>query len=100
MARQTGRQPRGNKAGEPGDVKTTTVDDKPLRPAQCRAYMRQTLATEFRTIVDGLVKGARSGSCQHVKLATELLEPKPRAKRKQTGRRTVTRWLDEMERGL
>ncbi len=62
--------------------------------------MRRTLAREFRGIVDGFVEGAKSGSCQHVKLATELLEPRRRAKREKaapTGRAVLAKWLDEVE---
>ncbi len=73
---------------------------KPTRPGQCRAYMRQALTQEFEGIVKGFVEGAKSGSCQHVKLATELLEPRPRVKQEKTGRRTILRWVDEMERGV
>ena len=80
--------------------KVVAAETTPLRPGQCRAYMRRTLATEFRGIVEGFVKGAKSGSCQHVKLATELLEPRPRAKKSQSGRRTLERWLDEIERNV
>ena len=78
---------------------TETKENKPLRPSQCRGYMRRKLAQEFGGIVDGFIKGAKSGSCPHVKLATELLEPRPRHRVK-SGRRTIARWLDEMERGI
>jgi hypothetical protein len=46
-----------------------------MQPAGCRAYMRRTLATEFAGIVEGFVEAAKTGSCPHVKLATELLRP-------------------------
>ena len=69
----------------------------PLRPAQCRAYMRKELAREFRGIVDGFVKGAKSGSCQHVKLATELLESKKRPDPMRSGRNTLKRLVRRME---
>lgn len=69
--------------------------EPPLRPSQCREYMRQTLAREFRGIVQGFVEGAKTGSCQHVKLAAELLERPPRA---HNGRRTVQRLLEKLER--
>ncbi len=82
------------------DATEPTVKEKPLRPAQCRAFMRNALASEFPAIVNGFVKGAKSGSCQHVKLATELLAPPRKAKQRQTGRRTLARWVDEMERGV
>ena len=72
------------------------VPEAPLRPSQCREYMRQTLAREFRGIVQGFVEGARTGSCQHVKLAAELLErPERRSSR---GKGTVQRLLEKLER--
>ncbi len=90
------------KAGDVTDGASAgkTAEGKPLRPAQCRAYMRRALAKNFEGIVKGFIKGAESGSCPHVKLATELLESKPRAVRPRSGRRTIERWIDEMERGV
>lgn len=112
-ATQTARKSSGRQRSAPatkrGAVRRTAAkpaqdtlaDEGPaLRPAQCRAYMRRTLASEFKGIVAGFVKGAKAGSCQHVKLATELLEPRPKAKRSQSGRRTLERWLDELDRGV
>ena len=67
----------------------------PLRPSQCRAYMRRELAREFRGIVEGFVDGAKKGSCQHVKLATELVGTPERRQRR--GKSTVRRLIEEME---
>ncbi len=89
-----------NNAGEPVTDGESPARQKRLRPAQCRAYMRRTLAHEFHGIVEGFIKGAKSGSCPHVKLATELLEPPPRKKRVRSGRRTLERWVREMEGGV
>lgn len=67
----------------------------PLRPSQCRAYMRRELAREFRGIVKGFVDGAKKGSCQHVKLATELVgAPERKPKR---GKSVIRELIDEME---
>ncbi len=88
------------KAAEKAAPLETGTTAKPLRPGQCRAYMRQALAREFDGIVKGFVESAKSGSCPHVKLATELLEPRPRVKPEKSGRRTILRWVDEMERGV
>ena len=67
----------------------------PLRPSQCRAYMRRELAREFRGIVQGFVDGAKKGSCQHVKLATELVgAPERKPKR---GKSVVQRLIDDLE---
>jgi hypothetical protein len=79
------------KANEDGLV---TGPKKPLRPAQCRAYMRRTLAREFPSIVQGFVEGAKKGSCQHVKLATELLE-EPARRRVRAQKGTVTQLLEK-----
>lgn len=49
--------------------------EKPLRPRQCHKFLQKTLASEFRTIVAGFVSEAQKGSCAHMKLAVELLEP-------------------------
>ena len=64
--------------------------EMPLKPSQCRAYMRRELAREFRGIVRGFVDGAKKGSCQHVKLAAELLAtPKRQRRRKDAADRLV-----------
>lgn len=71
--------------------------EPPLRPGQCRAHMREVLAAEFREIVKGFVEGAKSGSCQHVKLATELLETRKREPARPSGRSTLKRLIHRME---
>ena len=48
---------------------------KSRKPGECRTYLRKTLAEEFEGIVAGFVAAAKEGSCQHLKLATELLQP-------------------------
>lgn len=70
--------------------------ERPLKPGQCRAYMRRELAREFRGIVQGFVDGAKKGSCQHVKLATELVQPPKRNRRPKS---TVERLLEELGEG-
>ena len=67
---------------------------KPLRPSQCRSYMRRELAAKFPEIVKGFVKGAKAGSCAHVKLATELLAQPDRKPRRRKG--SAGRLLDEL----
>ncbi len=69
----------------------------PSRPSQCRTYMQKMLTREFQGIVEGFVKQAKSGSCQHVKLATELLEGKRKVERKRTGRSSLKRLIHQME---
>ncbi|MGI4827442.1 MAG: hypothetical protein ACRYFU_04515 [Janthinobacterium lividum] len=58
--------------------------------------MRQTLAREFRGIVQGFVEGAKTGSCQHVKLAAELMDRPARTKAR--GKQSIQRLLDRLER--
>ena len=70
--------------------------ERALRPTQCREYMRRTLAREYRAIVDGFVKQAKKGSCQHVKLATELLQKPEPGKRR--GKGTAVRLLEKLSR--
>ncbi len=65
-----------------------------LRPSQCRRYMRKRLAEEFRGIVQGFVEGARTGSCSHVKLVTELLAEPDRTRSRKKG--SATRMLEEL----
>lgn len=74
--------------------------EPPLRPSQCRAYMRRTLAREFRAIVDGFIEEAKTGSCQHVKLATELMKPvtKKSTGSKDGGKGMVQELLERLER--
>ena len=72
------------------------VEERPLRPNQCRAYLRNAVAKEFRGIVQGFVEGAKSGSCQHVKLATELVRTPER--KRVSGRGQVQRLVEQLER--
>lgn len=72
--------------------------EKTLTPGRCRAFMRRRLAEEFEGIVNGFIKSAKEGSCQHVKLTTELLEPRKRQAKKIESRGTLQRWVEEIER--
>jgi hypothetical protein len=53
----------------------TKAEKRLLAPAGCRAYMRRTLVKEFPEIVQGFVDAAKTGSCPHVKMVTELMRP-------------------------
>jgi hypothetical protein len=68
--------------------------EKPLKPSQCRSYMRRELAAKYPDIVAGFLKGAESGSCAHVKLAGELLEEPEKKPRQKKG--SATRLLEEL----
>jgi hypothetical protein len=69
---------------------------KYLRPSECRSFMRRTLAKEFQAIVDGFVEEAKKGSCQHVKLATELLKPIRKGPSRKKG--TATRYWEQLDK--
>jgi hypothetical protein len=68
-----------------------------LYPAGCREHLRKALAREFEEIAEGFVKAAKSGSVQHLKLATELLKPnrKGTTRRKSTAARILKEWAEE-----
>jgi hypothetical protein len=61
--------------GVKGGVALSKEETRLLAPAGCRAYMRKTLVKEFPEIVKGFVEAAKTGSCPHLKLATELMKP-------------------------
>jgi hypothetical protein len=69
---------------------------KYMRPSECRSHMRRTLAKEFQGIVDGFVEAAKSGSCPHVKLATELLKPIRTGASRKKG--TATRYWEQLDK--
>ena len=54
--------------------------ERPLRPSQCRTYLRKTVAAAYPEIVDGFVTQAKSGGCQHLKMATEVVESPKRTR--------------------
>jgi hypothetical protein len=71
-----------------------------LYPAGCREHLRKALAREFEEIAAGFVKAAKSGSVQHVKLATELLKPnrKGTTRKPSTVARILKEWAEEKRR--
>ena len=71
---------------------------EPLRSGECRKHLRATVAGAFRLIVAGFVEQAKSGSCQHLKMALEVLEPKKRAPSRQKGPAELM--LEEFDREL
>ena len=93
----TAKRQRPAGAAPEGTGESARAAERPLRPSQCREYMRRVLAREFRGIVQGFVQEARSGSCQHVKLATELVTTPPRRQVRRKG--TLATLIEEMERG-
>ncbi|MEO7027830.1 MAG: hypothetical protein ABI147_00310 [Acidobacteriaceae bacterium] len=72
--------------------------EKPLRPSQCRTHLRKTVAAAYRDIVAGFVGEAKSGSCQHLKMATEVVESKGRVRERSRGKGPAERMLEELER--
>jgi hypothetical protein len=73
-------------------------ESKPLRPRQCHKYLQKTLAGEFRAIVQGFIGEAQKGSCAHMKLAVELLEPPKDDGRRRKG--SAQRLLEELGEGF
>jgi len=69
-----------------------------LRPAQCRTYLRNLLAERFPVIADAFVKQAEAGSCQHLKLVTQLLEPPKKASRAKPRKGVLQLWHEQLER--
>jgi hypothetical protein len=59
--------------------------------------MQKVLTREFEDIVKGFVQEAKSGSCQHVRLAAELLECKKKSEPKSAGRSSFKRLVHQME---
>ena len=79
------------------DVQETAAE-KPLRPSQCRAHLRKTVAAAFRDIVTGFVDEAKRGSCQHLKMATEMVEPKKREEAASREKGPAELMLEELNR--
>jgi hypothetical protein len=71
------------------------VAEKPLKPHQCRNHLRKTVAGAYRDIVKGFVKEATSGSCQHLKMATEIVESRKRVKKSFRVRESAVELLSE-----
>jgi hypothetical protein len=85
---------------EVGQEIEITAPEKPLRPGQCKKHLQKTVAAAYREIVAGFVEQAKGGSCQHLKMATEVLES---AKRMRPGPRVKgpsELMLEELEREL
>lgn len=84
-----------DKAGS-GRQAAVEVSKRPAA-AGCRAYMRRRLVKEFPEIVQGFVEAAKTGSCAHVKLATELIRP-AKAGSKRTKKGPAVRFLEMLDR--
>lgn len=48
----------------------------------CRAYLQRELMRQYPEIVQGFLKEAKKGSCQHLKLVQEMLEMEKTAKKR------------------
>ena len=71
---------------------------KPLKPHECRNHLRKTVAAAYRDIVAGFVEEAKSGSCQHLKMATEVVESKKRVRKSSRPKSATEELLEELER--
>jgi hypothetical protein len=82
-----------------GAVMGVEVEDakKPLKPHQCRNHLRKTVAAAYRDIVAGFVKEATSGSCQHLKMATEVVESQKRVKKSLQPKGAAAQLLEDLE---
>lgn len=85
---------------EIGAREGAAITDKPVRPGQSGEYIRKTLSHHLPEILRGLIDGARHGSCPHVKLATDLLQPaqKPVKRKTHTLSRLLRKYQQEEKR--
>jgi hypothetical protein len=83
--------------GVTGGVTLSTEERKLLAPAGCRAYMRKTLVKEFPKIVQGFVDKAKTGSCPHLKMVTELMKPVRQVNPRQK-KGPAARFIERLER--
>ena len=83
---------------EPGEQVKTTLRP-PKRPAQCRGYFRQRLTENFPKIVDEFVENGKQASVHKMKYINEVLDSPGKAKAKEMGTRTLSRWVREMREG-
>jgi hypothetical protein len=81
-----------------GAVTELGVTEKPLKPHQCRNHLRKTVAAAFRDIVAGFVNEAKSGSCQHLKTATEVVESTKRVRKSARQKSVTAQLLEDLER--
>jgi hypothetical protein len=72
--------------------------EKSLTPNQCRKYLRKTVAGAYRDIVAGFVKEAKAGGCQHLKMATEVVESTRRPKAVRRVKGAAALMLEKLER--
>jgi hypothetical protein len=71
---------------------------RPLRPGECRMFLRKTLARAFPAIVQGFVNEAMEGSCQHLKLAAEITESGKRVRKAKEEKGPAQLLLEQLER--
>jgi hypothetical protein len=74
MAKTVRTKKAGAGAADAGIEGVGVQGEPPRTAAGCRQYMRGELTRKFPQIVEGFVEAAKTGSCTHVKLATELLK--------------------------
>jgi hypothetical protein len=54
---------------------------RPSTVRGCRAYLQRELMRQYPEIVQGFLKEAKKGSCQHLKLVQEMMEAEKASKR-------------------
>jgi hypothetical protein len=78
-----------------GDVADTK---KPLKPHQCRNHLRKTVAAAYRDIVAGFVEEAKKGGCQHLRMATEVVESQKRIRESLRPKSAAEQLLEDLDR--
>ena len=87
------------KDGMPGKVFFQVEQpEEALKPGECRPFLRKTLAAAFPVILQGFVNEAMKGSCQHLKMVTELTRSQKR-EGEPRGKGPAELMLEELERG-
>jgi hypothetical protein len=74
------------------------VKEKPLRPHECRTHLRKAVAAAYRDIVAGFVLEATGGGCQHLRMATEIVESKKRVRKVVRPKSVTAQLLEELDR--
>ncbi|HZL26820.1 MAG TPA: hypothetical protein VFC39_09840 [Acidobacteriaceae bacterium] len=71
---------------------------KPLKPHQCRNHLRKTVAAAYRDIVAGFVEEAKKGDCQHLRMATEVVESQKRIRESLRPKSVTAQLLEDLDR--
>ncbi len=70
----------------------------PLKPAQCRAWVRRTVAEHMPEVVEGFLNEAAKGGCGHLKMASETVASRPTGAGPRKGKGPEDLLMEELER--